>query len=99
MGTPVVIARNANERVYIEPSVNSLRISIKVKQVDDIEVFLAANFVKFMEQRAEDYFVIRRKPLEGYDITFLITDAHVEKLIISKIVDFVIFFMADVDKV
>ena len=31
--TPVVISRNAKEKVLIEGSVNSLRISIAVKQV------------------------------------------------------------------
>jgi len=31
--TPVVISRNEKERVLIEGSVNSLRISIAVKQV------------------------------------------------------------------
>jgi len=30
---PVVISRNQNERIFIEGSVNSVRISIAVKQV------------------------------------------------------------------
>ncbi|ETS84894.1 Actin-related protein 2/3 complex subunit 4 [Pestalotiopsis fici W106-1] len=37
---PLVIARNENERVLIEPSVNSVRISIKIKQADEIENIL-----------------------------------------------------------
>jgi len=34
--TPVVISRNEKEKVLIEGSVNSLRISIAVKQVCDV---------------------------------------------------------------
>jgi len=36
---PVIISRNQNERILIEGSVNSVRISIAVKQVKSI-VFL-----------------------------------------------------------
>ena len=34
---PLTIARNENEKVLIEPSVNSIRLSIKIKQADEIE--------------------------------------------------------------
>ncbi|CAG8740759.1 21909_t:CDS:1, partial [Racocetra persica] len=34
---PLTISRNENEKVLIEPSINSIRISIKIKQADDIE--------------------------------------------------------------
>ncbi|KAI1865193.1 hypothetical protein JX265_008240 [Neoarthrinium moseri] len=37
---PLVVSRNENERVLIEPSVNSVRISIKIKQADEIENIL-----------------------------------------------------------
>ena len=30
---PLIISRNANERVLIESSINSLRVSIAIKQV------------------------------------------------------------------
>ena len=39
--TPVVISRNKQERVLIEGSINSLRISIGVKQVSDMPYFYA----------------------------------------------------------
>ncbi|CAG5115908.1 unnamed protein product [Candidula unifasciata] len=35
--TPVVISRNEKEKVLIEGSINSLRISIAIKQADEIE--------------------------------------------------------------
>jgi len=34
---PVIISRNEKERVLIESSINSVRISIAIKQADDIE--------------------------------------------------------------
>ena len=39
--TPIVISRNAKERVLIEGSVNSLRISIAVKQASDGYTFVS----------------------------------------------------------
>jgi hypothetical protein len=31
------VSRNENEKVLIEPSVNSVRVSIRIKQADEIE--------------------------------------------------------------
>lgn len=62
--TPLTIARNENERVLIEPSVNSVRISIKIKQADEIENILVHKFTRFLEQRAESFFILRRKPIK-----------------------------------
>ncbi|KAI5460403.1 ARP2/3 complex 20 kDa subunit [Mariannaea sp. PMI_226] len=94
----LVIARNNEERVLIEPSVNSVRISIRVKQADETEAILMHKFSRFLSQRAESFFVLRRKPIQGYDISFLITNRHTEQLLKHKLVDFVIEFMEEVDK-
>ena len=60
---PLTISRNENERVLIEPSVNSVRLSIKIKQADEIEHILCNKFTRFMMQRAESFIVLRRKPV------------------------------------
>lgn len=96
--TPVAVSRNENERVLIEPSVNSMRISIKIKQADEIERILCHKFTRFLMQRAESFVVLRRKPIEGYDISFLITNFHTEAMFKHKLVDFIIEFMEAVDK-
>ncbi|KAK5626917.1 hypothetical protein RRF57_002632 [Xylaria bambusicola] len=104
--TPLVIARNENEKVLIEPSVNSVRISIKIKQADEIENILVHKFTRFLTQRAEAFFILRRKPIkyladmrrQGYDISFLITNFHTEEMLKHKLVDFIIQFMEEVDK-
>ncbi|PRP87391.1 hypothetical protein PROFUN_00602 [Planoprotostelium fungivorum] len=95
---PITISRNAKEKVLIEGSVNSLRISIKVKQIDDIEVILCKRFMRFMSQRAENFVILRRKPVKDYDISFLITNFHTESMFKHKLVDFIIQFMEEVDK-
>ena len=38
---PLTVSRNANEQVLVEPSINSVRVSIKIKQADEIEEILA----------------------------------------------------------
>jgi actin related protein 2/3 complex subunit 4 len=60
----LTVARNENERVLIEPSINSVRISIKIKQADEIEHILVHKFTRFLTQRAEAFFILRRKPIK-----------------------------------
>lgn len=86
-----------SERVLIEASINSVRISINIKQADEIEEMLVRKYVSFLQQRAEHFFVLRRKPVKGYDISFLITNFHCESMYKHKLVAFVIQFMNDID--
>ncbi|KAJ3092647.1 Actin- protein 2/3 complex subunit 4 [Quaeritorhiza haematococci] len=96
--TPVVISRNENEKVLIEGSINSLRVSIKIKQADEIERILCHKFTRFLMMRAENFVILRRKPVQGYDISFLVTNFHTEQMFKHKLVDFIIQFMEEVDK-
>lgn len=48
--------------------------------------------------RAESFVVLRRVPVKGYDISFLVTNKNVEEMMKHKLVDFVIQFMEDVDR-
>lgn len=96
---PVVISRNENERVLIETSINSVRISIAIKQADDIEEILAHKFTRFMMMRADNFVILRRKvPSEKYDISFLITNFHTETMYRYKLIDFVIHFLEEIDR-
>ncbi|GAA6009306.1 hypothetical protein JCM10207_004344 [Rhodosporidiobolus poonsookiae] len=96
--TPLVIARNAQEQVLIEPAINSVRFSIKIKQADELEQILAHKFTRFFMMRADAFVVLRRTPVKGYDISFLITNRNVEEMMKHKLVDFIIEFMEVVDK-
>lgn len=61
---PLTVSRNENEKVLIEPSVNSVRVSISIKQADEIEHILVHKFTRFLTQRAESFFILRRKPVK-----------------------------------
>jgi actin related protein 2/3 complex subunit 4 len=95
---PIMITRSELEYVYIETSINSARISIKVKQMDDVDVLLAKMFMRFLCQRADMFRILRRKPVEGYDLSFLVTNIHCEQMVLSKLIDFILTFLQDVDK-
>ncbi|KAJ1719165.1 Arp complex subunit, partial [Coemansia biformis] len=95
---PLVVSRNENEQVLIESSINSVRISIRIKQADDIERILAHKFTRFLMMRAESFVILRRVPIKGYDISFLVTNFHAEQMYKHKLVDFIIEFMEEVDK-
>jgi len=95
---PVVISRNKGEKVLIEGSINSIRVSICIKQADELEVILCKKFMRFLAQRAENFVILRRKPIKGYDISFLVTNFHTESMFKHKLVDFIIQFMTDIDK-
>ena len=95
---PVEVARNDNERVLIERSINSARVSVKVKQADELEEILCRQFMRFLTQRAEAFKVLRRVPVPGYDVSFLVTHEHVEDMRKPKLVDFIVRLLEDVDR-
>ncbi|XBW36744.1 hypothetical protein QEN19_002321 [Hanseniaspora menglaensis] len=96
---PIHIVRNEFEKVLIEPSVNSLRMSIKIKQSDEIEKILVHKFTNFLEQRSDSFAILRRKPIsDEYSISFLITNKHTETMKSKELVKFIIEFMEEVDK-
>ena len=77
MLTPLVISRNENERVLIESSVNSIRISIAIKKSDDLEKILANKFNRFMMMRADHFVVLRRVSIK-VSIIYFTRDSTVE---------------------
>ena len=94
---PILICRSEHERCYIEVSVNSVRVSFKIKQTDQLDALLVKKYMAFLMQRAEAIGVLRRVPLEGYDISFLITDFHCQEYNMQKLIDFIGRFMEDIN--
>ena len=84
--------------MLIEPSINSVRVSVRIKQSDELERLLAGKFSRFLMQRAEAFVILRRRPLEGFDISFLITHAHLESMAKARLIDFVIHFLEEIDR-
>merc|ERR1712146_269254 len=95
---PVTIRRNELQAVRIEGSINAIRVSVQVKQSEKLEVILVKKFMRSLCQRAEQFVIMRRKPVEGFDISFLVTNFHTEDMYKHKLIDFLITFMQDVDK-
>jgi len=98
---PVLLTRGggggggAGEAVLVEPAVNSCRVSVRLRAGDDAERLLGGQLSRFLAQRADALPVLRRKPVEGYDVTFLITHAHTTRLVKARLVDFLVAFVDD----
>ena len=48
-------------------------------------------------QRADSLEILRRVPLDGYDISFLITDTHLVQQGRQRLIDFIATFIEEVD--
>merc|ERR1712117_65373 len=96
--TPVVISRSEHEKVKIEPSINSVRISVKIMQLDGLTEVLVDRYARFLMLRAEQFKILRRRACDGYDISFLVTNFSTEVLLRNQLVDFIIDFLATIDK-
>ncbi len=94
---PILIARDDKQQCLIEPSINSIRVSIKIKQNDNLEAVLVEKFSRARAMRAEEFIVLRRKPVEGYNISFLITNFHLENMKKDELIAFIIHFMKEID--
>eukprot|EP01060_Flectonema_neradi_P036087 TRINITY_DN684_c0_g1_i1.p1 TRINITY_DN684_c0_g1~~TRINITY_DN684_c0_g1_i1.p1 ORF type:complete len:180 (+),score=29.11 TRINITY_DN684_c0_g1_i1:45-584(+) len=99
---PIIIARDADEKVLIESSVNSIRLSIKIRQLDDLDRHITKSFMDFLQRRANHYYILRRKPVcyQGtqYDLSLLITNENTDSMLKGKLVDWVIEFLQDINK-
>lgn len=96
--TPITISRSERESVLIEPSINSVRVSVRIKQADELERLLTGKFSRFLMQRAESFIILRRRPVDGFDISFLITNVHTESMVKARLIDFVITFLEEIDR-
>jgi len=97
---PIARRRSSHERSLIEPSINSVRVSVRFKfeDADPIEQILGKKFVGFLMKRAEEYTVMRRIPIEDYSLSLLITDRHIDSLSKKRIISFIILLMEETDK-
>lgn len=71
--------------MLIEASINSVRISISIKQADEIEKILCHKFMRFMMMRAENFVVLRRKPVEvKYFLCKFLMTFHIDLLLCTR---------------
>ena len=96
---PIMIVKSEHECCMIESSINSVRISIKVKKNMEIEVLLSSLLERFMALRTDRFEIFRKKPAhEGYDFSFLISAQHMQVYRKEELVNFVLEFIAGIDK-
>ena len=65
--------------------------------LDEMDAILASKFSRFLMQRADNFVVLRRKPMPGYDVSFLLTNFNLEAMWKHKLIDFVVQFMEEID--
>eukprot|EP00193_Tetraselmis_chui_P011240 CAMPEP_0177771834 /NCGR_PEP_ID=MMETSP0491_2-20121128/11853_1 /TAXON_ID=63592 /ORGANISM="Tetraselmis chuii, Strain PLY429" /LENGTH=173 /DNA_ID=CAMNT_0019289509 /DNA_START=232 /DNA_END=753 /DNA_ORIENTATION=- len=94
---PVLITRSPAERCFVEGSINSVRVSLAVKQTDQLDEIITRMLMRFLMQRADQFGILRRVPVKGYDVSFLITYAHLESRSSEKVVDFICDFIQAID--
>ena len=96
---PIKIVKSDQESCLIEASINSVRVSIRIKKGMEIEVLLSRMLERFMALRADRFEIFRKKPAhEGYDFSFLISAQHLLVYRKEELVNFVLEFVAGIDK-
>lgn len=94
---PITICRNEHERCFIEMSINSVRISFKIKQTDQLDSLLVKKYMAFLMRRAEDVEILRRVPVKDYDVSFLVTNFHCQQYNKQKLIEFICHFVEDIN--
>ncbi|CAK7328431.1 unnamed protein product [Dovyalis caffra] len=82
---PILVCRNEAEKCLIETSINSLRISLKVKQADELENILTKKFLRFLSMRAEAFQVLRRKPVQLQGLSIVISEESWVKVVAGHV--------------
>ncbi len=98
VNNPIVVCRNEDERIEIEPSINSVRINIVIKKHSDLEAMLIDVYTNYLMARANKLNIFRKKEKESYDISFLVTNYHLETYKKESIIDYIVEFVQDLTK-
>ena len=95
---PIIISRNDEEKVEIESSINSINVNVIIKKHVDVEKLIVNIYTKYLMHRANILNILRKEPKKGFDISFLITNFHLENYKKEDIIDFIIEFIQDFSK-
>eukprot|EP00934_Nitzschia_sp_Nitz4_P004377 Nitzschia sp. Nitz4//scaffold330_size19141//17999//18577//NITZ4_008749-RA/size19141-processed-gene-0.15-mRNA-1//1//CDS//3329548169//4367//frame0 len=94
-----------NEHCLLETSSNSIRLSFCFKQQHSSETTSTAldktilsRYMHFFQQRADSFHILRRKPVGGYSISFLILHKHMERFGSDQILQTISQFLQAMDK-
>jgi actin related protein 2/3 complex, subunit 4 len=98
LNNPIIISKNEDEKIEIEPSINSVRINIVIKKHADLEELLMGIYSNYLMNRADKLHILRKKAKEGFDISFLVTNYHLENYKKEEIIDYIVEFVQDLSK-
>ena len=103
--------KKIKESCMIESTSNSVRISFLFKQQaqqqqattdnggDTLEVSILFQWMRFLTQQAEDHYqILRKKPLDGYSVSFLITNKNIQIHGQKQLQQTIINFCSQMDK-
>ena len=82
----------------IEASVNSVRISLSIRKNDELVILLTHMLERFMSLRADKFEILRKKPVDGYDFSFLVSADHLQMYKKEELINFIIEFIHGIDK-
>jgi actin related protein 2/3 complex, subunit 4 len=78
----------------IEASINSVRISICIKKLDEIEHLLSHMLERFMSLRADKFEILRKRSAhKDFDFSFLISDEHLLRFKKEELINFILEFV------
>lgn len=97
---PVTVQCTASrEKCLIEPSINATRVSFLfnwgAQSQGSVEEIMANSFFKFLGVKADQLPLLRRAPVDGYDVSFLITAALLQRYGMMNIVVSLVTFAWD----
>jgi actin related protein 2/3 complex subunit 4 len=95
---PIVVCKNEEEKIEIEPSINSVLVSIVIKKHAELEDLLMNIYSRYLMNRADRMEIFRKKPKDSYDISFLVTNYHLEAYKKEDIIDYIVEFISDLEK-
>jgi actin related protein 2/3 complex subunit 4 len=98
LNNPIIICKNEDERIEIESSINSVKINVVVKKHADLEDLIVDIYTNYLMNRADKLNILRKKAKEGYDISFLITNYHLDNYKKEEIIDYIVEFVQDLTK-
>ena len=95
---PILISKSEMESCLIEASVNSVRISLSIRKNDELVILLTHMLERFMSLRADKFEILRKKPVDGYDFSFLVSADHLQMYKKEELINFIIEFIHGIDK-
>lgn len=107
------VYRHSKEFCYVESCIDSVRVSLKFYFKCEFERRLFNQLTVFMKKNSDYLQLVRKKSIEGFDISFLITDqilnSYNNRICINKnnscnrmgkydVIHFILKFVVDIDR-